>query len=39
MGWPTIYILDSEGIIRARNKRNEEMEEVVLELLAEEKRD
>jgi hypothetical protein len=39
MGWPTIYILDSEGIIRARNKRNEEMEEAVLELLAEEKRD
>ena len=35
MGWPTIYILDAKGIIRARNKRNEAMEEVVMELLAE----
>ena len=35
MGWPTIYILDGNGVIRERNKRNEDMEEVVMELLAE----
>ena len=35
MGWPTIYILDENGIIRERNKRNEEMETAVMELLAE----
>ncbi len=35
MGWPTIYILDGKGIIRERNKRNEEMEVAVMELLAE----
>ncbi|MEE8468994.1 MAG: hypothetical protein V3T22_11080 [Planctomycetota bacterium] len=35
MGWPTIYILDGDGVIRALNKRGEAMEEVVLELLAE----
>ncbi len=35
MGWPTIYILDANGVIRERNKRNEEMEEVVMELLQE----
>ena len=35
MGWPTIYFLDGNGVIRERNKRNEEMEEVVLALLAE----
>jgi hypothetical protein len=34
-GWPTIYILDGNGIIRDRNKRGDEMEKVVLELLAE----
>ena len=39
MGWPTIYILDADGIIRARNQRGEAMEEVVLELLAEMARD
>ncbi len=35
MGWPTIYILDGDGIIRDRNKRNEEMGEVVMALVAE----
>ncbi len=35
MGWPTIYILDGNGIIRERNKRNEDMEQIVMELLAE----
>ena len=35
MGWPTIYILDGNGIIRERNKRNEAMEEAVMALLEE----
>jgi hypothetical protein len=39
MGWPTVYMLDRDGIIRSRNKRNAAMEEVVLELLAEKPRD
>lgn len=34
-GWPTIYILDHEGIIRDKNKRGEKMDEVVDQLLAE----
>ena len=34
-GWPTIYIVDHKGVIRAKNKRGEKMEEVVMELLAE----
>lgn len=34
-GWPTIYILDAKGVIRAKNKRGEEMDRVVDELLAE----
>src|SRR5690606_24669859 len=33
--WPTIYILDHKGIIRAKNKRGEAMDEVVDRLLAE----
>ncbi len=33
--WPTIYIIDHEGVIRARNKRGEDMDEVVDQLLAE----
>jgi len=33
-GWPTIYILDHKGVIRAKGKRGEAMEEVVMELLA-----
>ncbi len=34
-GWPTIYIIDHEGIIRDKNKRGEAMDEVVDRLLAE----
>ena len=34
-GWPTIYIVDHKGVIRAKNKRGEAMDEVVDELLAE----
>ncbi len=33
--WPTIYILDGKGVIRARNTRDEQMEVAVMELLAE----
>lgn len=32
-GWPTIYILDHEGVIRHRDLRNEPMEEAVMKLL------
>jgi hypothetical protein len=32
-GWPTIYILDHEGVIRFKDLRDEKMEEAVLELL------
>ena len=34
-GWPTIYILDHEGKIRARDLRDEAMEKKVVELLDE----
>ena len=34
-GWPTIYIIDHEGIIRDKDKRGEEMVDVVDRLLAE----
>ncbi|NUP95914.1 MAG: TlpA family protein disulfide reductase [Planctomycetaceae bacterium] len=34
-GWPTIYVLDSKGVIRYRDVRDEEMEEAVLKLLGE----
>jgi len=37
-GWPTIYIIDHEGIIREKNKRGEAMDEVVDRLLAEMKK-
>jgi hypothetical protein len=33
-GWPTIFILDEEGVIRARDLRDEEMGKKVEELLA-----
>ena len=33
-GWPTIYVLDKEGVIRYRDVRDEEMEKAVLELLS-----
>ena len=32
-GWPTIYILDADGTIRARDLRDEELEAKVLELV------
>ena len=34
-GWPTIYVLDGSGTIRARNVRGEAMDRVVDTLLAE----
>jgi len=34
-GWPTIYVLDAKGVIRARNVRGEAMDKAVDELLAE----
>jgi hypothetical protein len=33
--WPTIYILDSKGVIRARNLREKDLEDKVDELLKE----
>lgn len=34
-GWPTIYVLDAKGVIRAKNVREKEMDKVVEELLKE----
>ena len=34
-GWPTIYVLDANGVIRARDIREKAMDRVVDELLAE----
>ncbi len=34
-GWPTIYVLDKQGVIRFKNVRGESMDEAVDELLAE----
>jgi hypothetical protein len=34
-GWPTIYILDANGVIRARDVRGEAMDHVVDALLTE----
>lgn len=34
-GWPTIFILDHEGVIRGKGKRGEALHELVDELLAE----
>jgi hypothetical protein len=34
-GWPTIYVIDSKGVIRAKNVRGEAMDKVVNELLKE----
>jgi hypothetical protein len=34
-GWPTIYILDANGVIRGRDVRGEAMDRVVDALLAE----
>ena len=34
-GWPTIYVLDSKGVIRFKNVRGEAMDKAVDQLLAE----
>lgn len=34
-GWPTIYVLDHKGVIRAKDLRDEELEAKVVELLEE----
>lgn len=34
-GWPTIYVLDSKGVIRHRDLRDQELEDAVLKLLEE----
>lgn len=34
-GWPTIYILDKNGVIRHRDLRDQEMEDAVKKLLEE----
>jgi len=34
-GWPTIYVLDANGVIRARDVRGEAMDRVVDALMAE----
>ena len=34
-GWPTIYVLDAEGVIRYRNVRGSAMDQAVDALLAE----
>ncbi len=34
-GWPTIYVLDSKGVIRYKGVRGEKMDEAVTALLAE----
>ncbi len=32
-GWPTIYVLDHEGVIRYRDLRDQKLEDAVVELL------
>jgi len=34
-GWPTIYIIDHKGVIRDKNKRGEDLDEVLEKLVAE----
>ena len=34
-GWPTIYVIDAEGVIRFKNVRGEALDAAVDELLAE----
>lgn len=34
-GWPTIYVIDAKGVIRAKNLRGEALDAKVDELLAE----
>jgi hypothetical protein len=33
-GWPTIYVLDHEGVIRHRGLRGEELEDAIRKLVA-----
>jgi thiol-disulfide isomerase/thioredoxin len=35
MGWPTVYVIDAKGVIRAKNVREKEMDKAVDELLKE----
>ena len=34
-GWPTVYVLDAEGVIRGKNLRGAQLEAKVRELLSE----
>jgi len=34
-GWPTIYVIDAEGIIRAKNVRGKQLEEWIEKLVTE----
>lgn len=34
-GWPTIYVLDAKGVIRAKDLRDEQLEAEVMRLLGE----
>ncbi len=34
-GWPTIYVIDHEGVIRFKNVRGSEMDSAITSLLAE----
>ena len=36
-GWPTIYILDAKGVIRFKDLRDQQMEDAVIQLIAEAK--
>src|ERR1051326_4266785 len=37
-GWPTIYILDANGVIRYRDLRDQQMEDAVVKLIQEAKK-
>ena len=34
-GWPTIYLIDAEGVIRAKNVRGKQLDEWIEKLVAE----
>lgn len=34
-GWPTIYVIDSKGIIRAKNQRGADLDKTIIKLLGE----
>jgi len=38
-GWPTIFVVDAEGKIRHRDLRDQELEDAVVALIAEAKKD